>query len=307
MKLKTALQKLMFKLPEGTTLKIGHTTLLTKKHSPAVLFGAGVVGFGATVFLACRATTKIEPLIEETTKRREEIKADATLAGKIQKKELSVIRTTMAVETVKLYGPAVLVGMASVAALTGSHYLLSKRNVALAAAFAGVERTLEEYRKRVAETIGEERERELVNGIVEVEVVDETADGPVINRVKKRVEPISPYKHLYDEFNKNWQRERNYNVMYLSAQQVHVNNLLQTRGYVFLNEVLKSLGMKQTKAGQQVGWVKGGKGDDFIDFGIFNDEEAGESFVRGDDSRGIWLVFNCQGNILNDADFSQSD
>lgn len=307
MKLKATLQKLMFKLPEGTTLKIGRTTLLTKKHSPVILFGAGVVGFGATVFLACRATTKIEPLIEETNKRRETVKADEFTTAKTKKKELTVIRTAMAVETAKLYGPAVFIGMASVAALTGSHYLMTKRNVAIAAAFAGAERTLEEYRKRVAETIGEDKERELVNGIVEVDIVEETDEGPVIKRVKKRVDPISAYKHLYDEYNKNWQRERNYNVMYLSSQQVHVNNLLQTRGYVFLNEVLKSLGIKQTKAGQRVGWVKGGKGDDFIDFGIFNDEEEGERFVCGAESRGIWLVFNCQGDILDDADFSYSD
>jgi uncharacterized MnhB-related membrane protein len=312
MKLKSTIQKLMMKLPEGTTLKIGHLTLLSKKHSPVVLFGAGVVGFGATVFLACRATSKVDSLVEETHKKIEETKNDESLTGKVQKKELTVIRTALAVETVKLYGPAVLIGMASVASLTGSHYLMSKRNVALAAAFAGAERTLAEYQKRVAETIGEEREREIRNGIVEVDIVEETDEGPVIKKMKKRGEPLSPYKHLYDELNKNWQRERNYNLMYLSAQQVHFQNLLDTRGYVFLNEVLKALGMKQTEAGQQVGWLKNyvdqngkKKGDGFIDFGIFNDEQAGENFVRGDE-KSIWLVFNCQGNILGKADFSYS-
>jgi hypothetical protein len=306
MKLRAPLQKLMFKLPNSVTLKAGRSALLTKKHSPAILFGAGVIGFGATVVLACRATIKMDPLTEEAHKRVEAIKADETTTAKTQKKELTVVRTAMLVETLKLYGPAVLVGLGSVCALTGSHIVLTKRNVALTAGYATLEQFIDQYRKRVSESLGDEKEGELYRGIVETDIVEETEDGPVVTKGKRRIGG-SPYSRLFDETNKNWQRERNYNVMFLSSQQVHADNLLKTRGYVFLNDVLKALGMPQCYEGQMVGWVKGsGKGDDFIDFGIYSSEHMGEEFVSGYE-KSVWLDFNVQGNILDKVDFRYSD
>jgi hypothetical protein len=75
---------------------------------------------------------------------------------------------------------------------------------------------------------------------------------------------------------------------------------LQSRGYLFLNEVLDALDINITQAGQQVGWIRNGDGDNYVDFGIFDDEMKPEhyDFFTGRENA-VWLDFNVDGLILN--------
>ena len=50
------------------TSKLGRQVLTVQKHSPALLFGAGVVGIVGTVVLASRATLKLEEVLEKAQK-----------------------------------------------------------------------------------------------------------------------------------------------------------------------------------------------------------------------------------------------
>ena len=90
--------------------------------------------------------------------------------------------------------------------------------------------------------------------------------------------------------------------MFLKAEQNYANDRLRARGYLFLNEVYERLGIKQTKAGQIVGWVYDTKepiGDNYVDFGIYNTNiEKTRDFVNGYENV-ILLDFNVDGNILD--------
>jgi hypothetical protein len=292
-------------IPNAVTTKAARTVLVSQKHSPQALFVGGLIGVGATVVLACKATLKVDSVLEEAEKdlfKIQELRStpSADLVGqyseKDAKKDKAIVYLRTTAHLSKLYGPAIICGTASVLALAGSHNLLTKRNAALAAAYGTLEKAFEGYRERVREAYGEEREQELYHDVQPCEIEDEKTGKKT--KVKK-ANGGSPYSFLFDEFNKNWEPTPEYNFMFLKMQQQFANNQLQARGHLFLNEVLDSLGFEHTKAGAVTGWVKG-HGDDFVDFGIFNkdNEERVVEFMIGRE-KAIWLDFNVDGVIYD--------
>lgn len=215
-------------------------------------------------------------------------------------KDKTVVISRAVMDICKLYAPAVGLGVVSIACLTGSHHILTRRNAALGAAYAGMDKAFKEYRGRVANEIGVEREATLYQPTEKVEAINDEGKKTKVD-VATGVGG-SPYKVLFDEVNPNWNRASEYNHIFISAQQNYANDLLTARGYVFLNEVHDLLGVPRTKAGQVVGWVKNGAGDNYIDFGVFrNDVAAGMRFASGDE-RSVWLDFNVDGVVLDILD-----
>jgi uncharacterized protein DUF6353 len=299
-------------LKNAVTSRVGRQLLTANKHSPKILFAAGIVGFGVTVVLASRATLKLDEILD---KHSDGVDAAKTLkAREVEeyteqdyRKDLVVIHTQLLVRLAKVYGPAVVMGLASVAALTGSHVVLNRRYLGVTAAYAGIEKAYNEYRKRVAAEFGEEKETELRLGLVEKEIVDEDENGTVVKTVKGLVgkHTTSPYAVFFDESSSNWNREWGYNQMFLRCQQNWLNDLLNARGHVFLNEVYEALGLPHTKAGAVVGWIKPDNcqdecGDGYIDFGVFRagGEWKGLHFINGNE-RSILLDFNVDGVIYD--------
>ena len=90
--------------------------------------------------------------------------------------------------------------------------------------------------------------------------------------------------------------------MFLKDQQRYANDILKSKGHLFLNEVYDMLSIPRTKAGQVVGWIYDEKhpvGDNFVDFGIYDIyNERARDFVNGYE-RTILLDFNVDGNILD--------
>lgn len=301
--------KLAEKAPNEVSAKIGRSTLVARKHSPTMLFAAGVVGVVATVVMASKATLKAGPILEESKKKIEQAKAakaldDEKYTQTDYQRDLTVAYTTMSIDAIKLYGPAVVVGIASVAALTGSHVILNNRIGALGAAYAALDKGFTEYRKRVLDEFGEEKDQEFRRGIRTREITEVDEDGKKKKRKVKEVVPdaVSGYACWFDDTNKNWDVTPELNFLFLRSQQTFVNQLLQANGYVFLNEVYERLGLKKTTAGQIVGWVRDSeKGDGYIDFGIFNrsaDVDAVYDLVTGDE-KGILLDFNVDGPVYD--------
>lgn len=297
------------------TRSLNKAGLIIKKHSPEILAVGGTIGVVATVVTACKATTKLNGILEKSKEEIDQIHYAAAHPEELaeeytiedSKKDLTIVYTQTALKLVKLYGPAVVLGVGSLAALLGSNQILRKRNVALAAAYTVVDKSFKEYRGRVVERFGKELDRELRYNIKAKEVTETIVheDGTETTETKTvQVPDIAPghsdYCKIFDETCPNWTRDREYNYMFLNKTQAQFNDLLQRRGYVFLNEVYKALGFQPTPAGQVVGWVYDEKdpvGDNFIDFGIHdkNDPEK-RAFVNGLE-QSIWLDFNPDGVI----------
>lgn len=311
--------------------------LKLKKHSPEILVVTGVVGVVASAVMACKATTKVDGILADTKAEvdkvhevmnndelriKEETKVTVDENGKQtittekvevytvedSKKDLAIIYGRSAMRFIKLYGPSVLLGAASISCILASHHILNKRNAALAAAYSIVDNSFKEYRKRLIDRFGEEVDKELKYNIKAEEIEEKVIDENGEEKVEKKVVPVanptgySDYAKFYDDGCAGWTKDPELNKMFLLRQQSYANDKLKREGYLFLNDVYEMLGIPKTKAGQVVGWVydeKNPNGDNYIEFGIFNvHSAASRDFVNGYE-RTILLDFNVDGNILD--------
>ena len=136
------------------TRTFNRTGLKIKKHSPEILLAAGTVGVVVSGVMACKATLKVNEILDESKQQIDTIHSVvANMAEKYtaedSKKDLAIVYTQTAVKMIKLYGPSVGLGVVSLGCMIGSNRILSKRNVALAAAYTAVDKSFKEYRGRV--------------------------------------------------------------------------------------------------------------------------------------------------------------
>lgn len=279
-------------VPTRIVRGISTQKLLLQKNTPHILFGVGIVGVIGGTVLACRATLKSGPVLDEFKEDIEAVKRDLSDTDHYQK-DLAYAYIRGTTELVKLYAPAIVVTGVSVAALTGSHVQMTRRNTSLTIAYAGLHKAYEEYRERVRKELGKDKELDIYHG---VEVEKEKDGAKVID--KRIVDPnkLSVYARLFDSMSSNWTNEPEYNLVFLKAQQNYLNNLLHVRGHVFLNEVYDALDIPRSRAGQIVGWVIGADGDNYIDFGLYEKESS--RFVNGIENA-ILLDFNVDGVIYD--------
>lgn len=288
-----------------------------KKHSPEILAVAGVAGTVASCVLACKATTKVTPILDETKLKvsmvhdlwGNEAISEQEYSEEDGKKDLVIIYAKAGMDLIKLYAPAVGLGALSIGCMLTSNQILRKRNVALAAAYATVDKGFKEYRSRVVDRFGETVDRELkynlkAKKITETEIDEETGKE---KKVKKTIDvaasdptSYSDYARFFDEASRHWEKNSEYNLAFLRSMQQYANDLLRARGHLFLNEVYDMLDIPRTKAGQVVGWVYNEEnpvGDNYVDFGMYDIyREKAREFVNGYE-RSILLDFNVDGNI----------
>ena len=284
-----------------------------KKHSPEILMAVGVVGTVASTVMACKATLKLNDVLDESKdiiEKIHEVSEDEDMKDKYTeddaKKDLTITYVQTGAKIAKLYAPAVILGTLSLTAILASNNILRKRNVALAAAYATIDRSFKDYRSRVVERFGKELDKELRYNIkakeIEETVIDENGKEKTVKKTVNVSDPngYSDYARFFDESCAGWNKTPEYNLMFLKQQQAHANRLLQQNGYLFLNEVYEMIGLPKTKAGQVVGWVYDEKnpiGDNFVDFGIYDIyNEKARDFVNGYE-RSILLDFNVDGNV----------
>ena len=286
----------------GTKL-LGRSILVLKKHSPEILTTVGIVGMVTASVMASRATLKVAPVIDKIRDGRDtanELYANIDAVEydeKARNKDLAYTYMQGTLDLSKLYGPAVSLGLSSIACIIAAHGIMHRRNVALVAAYKVVESGFSEYRKRVAAELGDDRENDLYRGIEREEV--ETKNGKKKTVIKKNPNGHSPYAKFFDELSGNWSKTPEYNLLFLKAQQNYANDLLHARGHVFLNDVYDMLDIPRTQAGQVVGWVISDDGDNFIDFGIYDfDSDKAREFVNGYE-KSILLDFNVDGVIYD--------
>lgn len=284
-----------------------------KKASPEILVVVGIAGVVASTVMACKATTKAGDIVVAHNKEMDKMRRASELkpadyTAEDVKKDTVIVYTQTAVKFIKLYGPSVVLGAASIACIVGSHNILRKRNVALAAAYTAVDKGFKEYRSRVVERFGEELDKELRYNIKAKEFEETTVDSKGKEKtVKKTVSVADPneysdYARVFDNGSYGWSKDAESNLIFLKQQQNWANEVLKSKGHLFLNEVYDMLNIPRTKAGQVVGWIYDEKhptGDNFVDFGIYNlNIEKARDFVNGYE-RSIVLDFNVDGPILD--------
>ena len=296
-----------------------------KKHSPEILMVAGVAGVVVSAVMACKATLKVDAIMDETKEKMDKIhKAEedgVTESGEDYfvedaKKDTAIVYAQTGFKLVKTYAPAVAIGTLSIASILASNNILRKRNVALAAAYATVDKSFKEYRNRVIEKFGQEVDRGLkynikAEKVPTIEVDEETGKEKKVKKNAFVVNPsdVSGYARFFEKYtvdedgnsilNPHWEPNNEYNIMFIKAQENYANDLLRAKKRLFLNDVYEMLGLPRTKAGQVVGWVydeDNPVGDNYVDFGMYADNLSYSDFANGLDPA-ILLDFNVDGNV----------
>lgn len=289
-------------IKQAITSKAARQLLLARKHSPTIMFVGGVIGVVATAVLASRATLHVDDILDEhddmiqKIEDTHETRIDYT--DVMAQRDKAVVYFRTGARMARVYAPAVLLGGVSIALLTGAHVVLNRRYAGAAAAYAAVDKAFKAYRARVKEELGEDKDREFRYGNNPFQPLDELG----VTHERRNAEGTLQYARFFDESNKNWKSTSHLNSFFLKCTQSWANDLLRMNGHVFLNEVYDMLGFDRTREGAIVGWVleRGdGKGDGYIDFGIFDhDQFSGKRFVAGEEPS-VLVDFNVDGIIWN--------
>lgn len=296
------------------TRLLSSTQYQVKKHSPEILMVAGIAGTIVGTVLACKATTKVSEIIEEKNKNVEDVHTclednSKEYTEEDSKKDLTIIYAQTGVKLFKLYAPAIGVMVLSFASIIAGHKVLKKRNIAIAAAYAAIDKGFKQYRKNVIEEFGEGVDQQMRFGLKSKEIKKKDKDGKTVKETEYYIDPeenpldnISEYARFFDAASENFAKDPEYNMMFLRRQQDYANEMLKARGHLFLNEVYDLLDIPRSKAGQVVGWVydKNGntKGDNYVDFGLYRNDQGTRRFVNGLEYN-ILLDFNVDGVIYD--------
>ena len=296
------------------TRLLSSTQYQVKKHSPEILMIAGITGTIVGTVLACKATTKVSEIMEEKNKLVEDVHTclndkEIEYTEEDSKRDLTIIYAQTGVKLFKLYAPTIGVMALSFASIIYGHKILKKRNVAIAAAYAAIDKGFKQYRKNVIEEFGESVDQQMRFGLKSKEVKKKDKDGKTVKETEYYIDPdsnpldsISEYARFFDATSNNFEKDPEYNMMFLRRQQDYANEMLKSRGHLFLNEVYDLLDIPRSRAGQVVGWVydKDGNtnGDNYVDFGLYRNDQGTRRFINGLEYN-ILLDFNVDGVIYD--------
>ena len=232
-----------------------------RKHSPEILAVAGTVGVVVGVVTACKATTKIDGILAQSkedidtihrcVENPEDLPEEYTVED--SKKDLAIVYAKTGVQLVKNYAPSAILITTSLGCLLTSNQILRKRNIALAAAYTAVDKGFKEYRARVVDRFGADLDRELRYDIkakqIEETVVDEKGKEKKVKKTVQEIDPanISDYAKFFGPGSEEWDPDHpEFNLSFLKGRQRYANDLLKSRGHLFLNEVHDMLGIERT-------------------------------------------------------------
>ena len=296
-----------------------------KKHSPEILVVTGVIGTVTSAVMACKATTKLDEVLSDAKEQVNNIHAAVERSDELPenviaqldaegyneedgKKDLTIVYAQTGLKLLKMYAPSIILGALSITAIFTSSNILRKRNMALAAAYAAIDKGFKDYRGRVIERFGEDLDKELKYNLKTKEIEETvTNEDGTETTVKKTVtysdlnEP-SAFARFFDNTCNGWDEDSTYRLFFLKKQQAYANDKLQACGILFLNEVYDMLGIPRSKMGQVVGWVydeKNPVGDNYVDFGVFDSKDPDKiAFVNGYEPT-VLLDFNVDGIVYD--------
>lgn len=284
------------------------------KKSPelCVIFG------GAAVVAGFVLIAKAAPRAAETTKGfhivLDELKREAD-EKELSKKEVQkmVRNETMqyGLEMVKIAGPAVGIELLGLASIGVGFGILKKRSLQYLAAYNAVSAGFRKYRDRVIADQGEDADLYFLTGAKRQKILEtvENPDGTVstvetedlvLEEGTDTTEGVV-YGRFFDEVNNpgnNWTKDPIINASFLNHMEILANSLLETRGFLYLNEVYTMVGYEPTWYGGIVGWLRDGKLNGIpvagkVDFRV---QEIHEKRPR---ERSYFLDFNCDGVIVD--------
>lgn len=281
------------------------TGLKLRKASPEIMLAGGLIVGAAAVVTACIATKKTveEKIVEKAHADLDDIQKKYAEDPKEKKQQSFRVYKHLIFEFLKKFGLPAFLLVLSFGLILGSHGVLKKRYISTTIAYKALDEAFKDYRERVREVEGEEKELHIFNGTEEcgeITKIDENGD----THTEKMLQKVHQKKNAPYEFDwncrtapANWEANTDYNLMFLRGIQNWANDRLNAVGHVFMNEVLDGIGLPRTREGAIMGWLKGSGGDDFVDFGISDYYDDEFTDIQNGKIKNIHLNFNVDGVI----------
>lgn len=293
--------------PTPLTRKYHTTKAVVRRNGPTIMTYSGSAGAVVSAVLACRATLRANPKLQQLKAELADLNDVRARLERGEAPSYSIAEYRSDLRSVALrngssiakeYAPAAALMTVSLSAIIGSHHIMLGRNAAMTATAVGLSASLNEYRKRVAEELGQEKEGEIFHNLKTVEQFDPETGKKMAIVIKDG--ELSPYARFFDELSTRWQDDPDLNRLTVDIQMRMANRKLGLQGHLFLNEVYDMLGLPRTVAGNTVGWLHSSNpactGDGFVDFRQYSGRN--EDFNRGYGA-GALLDFNVDGPILH--------
>ena len=196
-----------------------------KRNSSTILACIGAVGVIFTSVTAVKATSKATRLLDKV---KEEKGEDLTTLEKIK-------------VAGPHYIPSILIGAGTIACIFGVNILNKRNQASLISAYALIDNSYKEYKKKVAEIYGDEAYKEVISSIAK----DKYTDDIRVNDNKML---------CYDEFSHRYFESTLEDVI---KAEYNTNRQLQCNGGVYVNEYYEFLGLDSSPVGTELGWSSG--------------------------------------------------
>ena len=197
-----------------------------KRNSSTILTCVGAAGVIATTITAVRATPKAMLLLEKAKEEKGE--------------ELTKVETVKIAAPV--YIPTMVLGVSTLACIFGANILSKKGQASLMSAYALVDSSYKDYRKKVDELYGEEAGTQVRAELAK----DDYKEAPIQVEDGKRL--------YYDMYSRQYFESTPFLVQ---QAEYELNKSLMLEDGVYLNEWYRHLGIDQLEQGFDFGWTVG--------------------------------------------------
>lgn len=208
---------------------VRHAKVFLERNASTILTTIGGVGVVTTSVLAVKATPKAMRLVEKA----EEVKGE-----KLTK-----------IETIKVAGPsyipAVVTGAATIACIFGANALNKRQQAALMSAYALVDSSYKEYKRKIIDMYGQE-----AADAVQAEIASDKYEEIDISVDENKELFFDAYSGRYFESTMEAVRKA----------ECDLNRELTVGGYACINELYDMLGMPHIEGGTAIGWAS------FVDY-----------------------------------------
>lgn len=202
---------------------VHRTKLFVGRNGSTILTCMAGVGLVATAVLTATSTPKAMTRVENAREEKGE--------------ELTKVETVIA--AAPAYIPPILTGVATLACMFGANALNKRQQASLMSAYALIDNSYKEYKKKVNEVYGEDASQNIQSEIAK----DKYEDCDI--------EPENGMKLFYDDFSGRYFESTMENVL---QAEYNLNRDLNMQCYATLNDFYEYLGLIPIDGGDELGW-----------------------------------------------------
>ena len=240
-----------------------------KPHVPTIAVMGGSVAVFGGAFLACKATLKIDDILNEHNAMMNHI-ADHTdnpdfpeyTDKEVKKDKLQVYAMTSG-KFFRAYAPAVGLAAAGFASIFYGFGLIKKWHTLAVSAVSAIDGKFAQYRQNVVNELGADMDKKFAGELLEAKEVEVAKVDPETGESKtetvKGIDDVieDDFTRIFDYKNPKWENGYLLNDRFLNNLENWYSKHLSSHrmDHLFLNTVLKELGFKETGIGHFYGWT----------------------------------------------------